>query len=141
METAAGLVGGIVKLSSGMERCKYQPFCRHTFLMHSHRNSTPIVRNGTGSVLFQKYIDGIAVSRKMLVHRIVYDLVDQVIQSFARCASYIHTRTLADCLQAFQHRNTAGVICLIFSHCLLLLSFLYFSLNNCGFPFRSCLYS
>ena len=36
----------------------------------------------------------------MLVHCIIYNLIDQMVQSLGTNAAYVHTRPLADGLQA-----------------------------------------
>ena len=46
----------------------------------------------------------------MLVHRIVYNFINQMIQAFPRGTSDIHTRALTHCFETFQHGNTAGII-------------------------------
>ena len=62
MQAAAGLIGGVVKFSAGMQSGKYKAFCADALFVHSHRNSPPVVRDGCGAVRLQCYGDGIAVS-------------------------------------------------------------------------------
>ena len=68
-----------------------QTLGRHTFFMHSYRNTSAIVRDRAGTILFQTDIYMIAAARKVLIHRIVYDLIDQMIESLTRSTAYIHT--------------------------------------------------
>ncbi len=76
MKTAAGLVSGIVKFASCVKRCEYQPFRADTLLMHSHRNPSAIVNDRSGAVSLQNYLYGIADSRQMFVHSIIYNFID-----------------------------------------------------------------
>lgn len=73
-------------------------------------------------ILFQKNFNVIAESRQMLVHGIVHDLIDQMVQSFSGNAADIHARAFSHRLQAFQHRNTSRIICCPFAHTCLLSS-------------------
>ena len=44
------------------------------------------------------------VSGKMLIHGIVNDLIDQMIETAARNTSYIHAGPHPDCLEPLQNR-------------------------------------
>lgn len=78
--------------------------------MHADRDSAAVVSHGRRAVCFKCYVNGVAVARKMLVHRIVYNFINQMIQAFPRGTSDIHTRALTHCFETFQHGNTAGII-------------------------------
>ena len=116
MKAAACLIGGIVELSSGVEGGKHKPLRGHAFFMEIHRDSTSVIRNCAGTVTFQNNVDMCAVPRQMLVHRIVHDLIDQMVQTLSGHTSYIHTRTLSDCLEALQNGDTPRVISFLFRH-------------------------
>ena len=66
-----------------MKGGKYQSFCGDSFLMHIYRNSSSIICNCAGAILFQNYMNQAAVSCQMFIYCIVYDLIDQVIQTFS----------------------------------------------------------
>ena len=116
MKAAACLVGGIVELAAGVEGGKHKPLRRHAFFMEIHRDPAAVIRNCAGTVAFQDNVDMRAVSRQMLVHRVVHDLVDQMVQTLSGHTSYIHTRTLSDCLEALQNGDTPRVISFLFRH-------------------------
>ena len=88
----------------------------HSFLMHIYRDSSSVICYGRGTVLLQCHMDLTAISGKVLIYCIVYDLIDQMIQSLAGYTSNIHTRSFPDCLQPFQNRDTASIIGLLFCH-------------------------
>ena len=90
--------------------------------MHSNRDTSSIILNGTGTICFQCYPDFTAGSCQMLVHRIIYDLIDQVVQTLAGHTSDVHTRTLTNRFQAFQYGNTSRVICYFICHFFILSS-------------------
>ena len=78
--------------------------------MHFHRNTAAVVSDRTGTVRFQSHPNRGAGSRQMLIYRIIYNLINQVIQSFGSNASNIHAGALAHCFQPFQYGNTVRVI-------------------------------
>ena len=116
MKSSTGLVCGIVKLTACMQRRKHQSLRRHSLLMHVYRDSSSVICHCSGTILLQCHMDLTAVSGKMLIHCIVYDLIDQMIQSLTGRTSNIHTRSFPDCLQPFQNRDTASIIGLLFCH-------------------------
>ena len=116
VETAAGLVCGIVELAACMQGRKDKTLRGHSFLMHIYRDSSSVICYGRGTVLLQCHMDLTAISGKVLIYCIVYDLIDQMIQSLAGYTSNIHTRSFPDCLQSFQNRDTASIIGLLFCH-------------------------
>ena len=50
--------------------------------MHIYRDSSSIIFYCTGTVLLKNYMDPAAVSCKMLIHRIIHNLIDQMVQTF-----------------------------------------------------------
>ena len=110
METAACLVGRIIKLTSGVEGCKYKTLCGNAFLVHANRDTSAIIRNSGGAVFVQCHMDLTAKTGQMLVHRVVNNLIDEVVQALAGDTADVHAGTLADGLETFQHGNTVGII-------------------------------
>ena len=100
VKTAAGFICLIVKLAARMKGGKNDSGCRNAFLVHFHRNPSSIVLYSAGTVLFQFHPDLRAKASQMLVHCIIYNLIDQMVQSLGTNAAYVHTRPLADGLQA-----------------------------------------
>ena len=95
MQTTAGLVGGVVELTAGMQSREHQTFRADSFFMHSHGNTTSVIFYGGGTVRLQSYFYRIAVSGQMLVHRVVYDLVDQMVQTLGGDTADIHSGSLS----------------------------------------------
>ena len=116
MEPTACFISRIVKFTTCMKCRKYQTFRRHPFLMHIHRNSPAIICYRTGTIFFQHHMDLTAVSCQMLIHCVINNLINQMIQSFSRDTSDIHTRTFADCFQSFQNRYAPRIISFLFCH-------------------------
>ena len=116
MQTAAGLIGRIVKFSACMERGEHETFRADTLLVHANGNSASIIRNRRGTVRFQSHLNAITIPRKMLVHGVVQDLVDQVIQTLGGHAANIHSRALTDRLQSFQNGDAGSVVLICNSH-------------------------
>ena len=84
--------------------------------MHVNRDSTSVIFYCTGTVLLKNYMDPAAVSCKMLIHRIIHNLVYQMVQSLSGHASDIHTGTFTYGLKAFQDRDTARIISVFLCH-------------------------
>ena len=61
-------------------------------------------------------MDTAAVPFKVLIHRIVYDLIYQMVQSLSGYASDVHTGALSHGLEALQDRDTARIISVFFCH-------------------------
>ena len=110
VQAAAGLVCGMIEFSPRVQRGKHQALRAHALFMHSHRDPSSVVVHGGRAVRLQGHADPVAYAGQMLVHRIVHDLIDQMVQSLRGNASDIHARPFPDRFKAFQHRNAGGVI-------------------------------
>ena len=127
VKSAAGFVYRIIKFAAGMKSRKYKPGCRHTFFMHSHRNTASVIFDSTGAILMKGNGNSVTESGQMFVYCIIHDLIDQMIKSFSRSAADIHTRSFPNSLQSFQNRNAAGIIVDAFCHTVI-----------CPFPQKIC---
>ena len=58
----------------------------------------------------------VAASREVLIHRIVNDLIDQMIESLPRSTAYIHSGSHSYSLKAFKDLDTFLIISLGFRH-------------------------
>ena len=116
MKSAACLICGIVKLTACMKGCKNKTLRRYSFGMHIHWDPSSIIFYCTGTVLLKNYMDTAAVPCKVLIHRIVYDLIYQMVQSLSGYASDVHTGALSHGLEALQDRDTARIISVFFCH-------------------------
>ncbi len=116
MKPSARLVRRIIKFTSCMQCGIYKTSRRYSFLVHPYRHTTAIICNGSRSIFFQRHFNMITKSCQMLIYRIIYHLIDQMVQSFRGYASNVHSRTFPDCLKTFQHRNTVCIICIFLCH-------------------------
>ena len=89
--------------------------------MHAYRNSPAVICHGAGTILLQIHFDLAAEACQMLIHGVVHDLVDQMVQSFGRNTSDVHTGTFPNCFQSLQDRDTVRIIGAAFRHNFLLL--------------------
>ena len=106
VQTAAGLICGIVEFTAGMQSRKYQTLRADPFFVHTHGNTTTVIFHGCGAVGFQCHLYRITISGQMLVHRVINDLVDQMIQSLGGDAADIHSGSFSYRFQTFQNGNT-----------------------------------
>ena len=116
VQTTAGLIIAVVKFSSGVKCGKYQTFCRHTFFMHTHRNTTSVILYCGRTILFQTYKNPVTLSGQMFIYRIIHDLIYQMIQSLAGNASNVHTGSLSNRFQSLQHGYTCCIIDFLLCH-------------------------
>ena len=79
-------------------------------VVDAHRNAAAVVRYRNRVVRIDDHLDGIAVTGQRLVHRIVNDLIYQVMKPSAGGRSDVHTRPFPDCLQTFQNLNLIRTI-------------------------------
>ena len=110
VQAAAGLVGIVVKFAAGMERSENDTLGADAQFVHTDRDAASVVRYRTGPVRFQCDGDRIAEARQVFVHRVVHDLIDQVIQSPGGYRADIHARPGPDRFQAFQDPDAARVV-------------------------------
>mgnify|MGYP000512000559 CR=1 FL=1 len=109
METAACLVGRIIKLTSGVEGCKYKTLRGNAFLVHANRDTSAIIRNSGGASLFNVTMDLTAKTGQMLVHRVVNNLVDKMVQALRETLPMYMPGRLRTPLD-LPHGNTVGII-------------------------------
>ena len=101
VQTSACLICRVIELTTGMKRCIDKTLCRHTFGMHIDRHTTSIICNRGRTVFFQCDMNLAAVSCQMFIYRIIYNLIDQMVQTFCRYASDIHSRSFSYRFQTF----------------------------------------
>src|SRR5206468_4162928 len=63
-----------------------------------------------GVVRMDDDLDRVAIARQRLVHRVVHNLVDEVVQPANSGRADVHARTLPDGLEAFEDRDVLGVV-------------------------------
>ena len=80
------------------------------FLVDAYRNSAAVVLDRNGIIGVDGYFDMGTETGQSLVHRIVHDLVDQVVETSGGCGAYIHAGTFSDSLQSFQYLDVVGRI-------------------------------
>ena len=99
-ELAAGVQGGHHRFQPGLAGGR----------MHIHRDAPAVVGNGNQPIPAQGQVDPGAVAGHSLVHGVVQDFVDQVVQAALVGAADIHPGPDADGFQSLQHLNVFGGI-------------------------------
>ena len=79
VQTSARLIRRIIKFSSCMQGCIYDPRRRHAFLVHSDRNAPPVVLHSRRTVFFQCHTDLRTKPCQVFIHGIVHNFIDQMI--------------------------------------------------------------
>src|SRR6185437_15432312 len=75
-----------------------------------HGDAAAVVAYPDAAVGQQRDLDGVAVAGQGLVHRVIYDLVDEVMQSSRTGRAGVHSRTLADGLKTLEYRDRACIV-------------------------------
>jgi hypothetical protein len=117
VEAAGDLVAAaLAELSARVQDGQYDLDRRPLFLLHDrHRDAASVVGHGHRVVGVDRDRDLIAMPGQRLVHRVVHNLVDEMVETSQTSRADVHARTPADGLEALQDRDVLGVIaCLIF---------------------------
>ena len=110
VQSSAGLICLIIKFSAGMKSGEHHAFRAHTFLVHSDRYASAVVFHGAGPVLLQYDLDRGAVSCQMLVHGVIDNLIDQMIESSGGDTADVHSGSRADSFKSFQYLDAVRCI-------------------------------
>src|SRR5204863_2041367 len=78
--------------------------------VHVHRNAAPVVAHGAAAVGLDGDGDLVAVAGQRLVHRVVHDFVDQVVQAAHADIADVHGGPLAHRLETFEDGDAGGVV-------------------------------
>ena len=106
VETTADLIRTLVKLTTGVEHGHNHLQSRLVqFFMHIHGDTAAVVFHRYRVVLVDGHFYICAVACHRLVDRVVYRLVNQVMQTLFANIADVHGRALAHCLQAFEYLN------------------------------------
>ena len=106
MKTTGYLIASTAEFTAGMKDGKYNFHRWKTRLMvDTYRNTTSIICNCDRIILVDIHNNLIAISCQSLIHRIVHDLIDKMMESSDRGAAYIHSGSFPYGFQAFQYLN------------------------------------
>ena len=78
--------------------------------MHFDWNATPVVFNGDRIVQVDRDVDLVAEAGQGFVHRVVHDLIDQVMQPQLAVRADVHRGTFAHGVAAFEHGDLFGAV-------------------------------
>ena len=86
----------------------------YAFLVHIHGDTPAIVRHGHRFVGVYHDPDFRTVARQGLIDGIVHQFENHVVKTGAIvCVTDIHTGTLADGIQSFQHLDTGRIVLVV----------------------------
>ena len=109
MQTAGYLVSATAELAAGMQDGVNDLYTGDARLgLDIDRDTTAIVDDRDGVVRIDGNLDFGAVAGQSLVHSVVDDFIDQVMQTGGGGAADVHTRTASDRFQTFQDLDTVG---------------------------------
>ena len=113
METAGNLVSAAAEFTAGVQDRENNLYCRNArFVVDSNRNASSVIDNRDRVIFVDRYFNVVTEACQCLVHRIIYNLVNQVMQTSGRGGTDIHARPFADRFQTLQNLN---LICSVFN--------------------------
>jgi hypothetical protein len=80
------------------------------------RDTTPVVHHADRAIGQDRDAHDVTDPGQRLVHRVVHHLVDQVVQTAGSSRSDVHAWAFPHRLQAFEHLDITGVVCML-THC------------------------
>jgi hypothetical protein len=112
MQTSGDFIRAFIEFSTRMEYGHYDFQCRFLFfLVVIGRDSAAVIRHRNGIVFMDNAVDNVAKSSQGLINRVIYYLINQVVQSSYPDISDVHGGTLSDGLETFQNLYVfSGVI-------------------------------
>src|SRR3989338_1917445 len=119
VKASGDLITLMVKFSSGVKFCQddlYRGFLLG--LMHIDRYAAAVIYDRNAVILMYDDLYILAIAGHRLVNRIIYDLIDEMVESAYRGIADIHRRTFPDRLQPLQDLDRLCVIFLSLWHIL-----------------------
>ena len=111
MQTAGDLVAGAAELAAGVQHGEDDGGGGQVVLLHDpDGDAAAVVGHGDGVVGIDGDGDGGAIAGEGLVHRVVHDLVDEVMETSRPRGADVHAGPLADRLKAFEDLDILGVV-------------------------------
>ena len=106
MQTAGVFVSALPKLPARVEIREHEFHGGHLpFRVHVHRNAASVIPDRNRAVHVNRHLDFVAMTRQMLVNRIVEHLEHAVMQAALVRIADIHARTFANGFQTFELVN------------------------------------
>ncbi len=112
MQAAGGLVGLAGEFAAGVEGAEddLQSALVREFGVRIDGDAAAIVADGDGIIGVQFHLDAGGVARHGLVHRVVENFGDKVVQRALVGAADVHAGAFADRFQPLQHLDGGGVV-------------------------------
>src|SRR5438876_1887001 len=111
VQPARHLVGRLVELAAGVEHRQRHLDARLLFgLVNVDRDAAAVVDDRDRVVGVDRHVDARAVTCQRLVHRVIHDLVDEVVQAARRHRPDVHGRAAPHRLQPLQDLDRVGLV-------------------------------
>ena len=111
METPGYLISSAAEFTAGMEHGMNHFHCGDSHLrMDINRHASSIVFHHNGIILLDGNMDILTVASKCFVDTVVYDFVNQVVQTSRAGGTDIHPWSLTNCFQTFQNLYLRRII-------------------------------
>ena len=113
VQAAGNLVAAAAEFAAGVQHGEADLDRRTTHLgVDADGEAAAVVLHGYGAILMQRDNDVVAKTGQRLVHGVVHDFVNEVVQAALVGGANVHAGPAAHRLQAFQHLNLVFVVLL-----------------------------
>ena len=111
VQSSGHFVRAAVELATRVQRGhnRFQPGYSRVG-MDVHRDAAPVIRHAHGAIGGNAQINSVAVTGERLVHCVIQQFLDQVMQSINAGAANVHARSHPDGFQAFENLNVVRSI-------------------------------
>ena len=104
VQTAGNFISAAAEFTAGVQFGQNDFHRRNFFgVVDIGRDAAPVIRNGAGSVFVDGHGNGVAIAGKGFVDRVVYDFVNQVVQSAGVRRTDVHSGAFSDRIQPFEN--------------------------------------
>ncbi len=117
MQTAGGLIGFVAEFSARVQgrQNNFQRRLAGKFRVIVDRDAAPVVADGDIVVCIQTDFNPVSVSGHGLVHRVVENFADKMVQGALVRAADIHAGAAADRFKTLKNLNVGGIVGVCFS--------------------------
>ena len=111
METTGDLVAVVIELAARVEHRQHDLDRRPLLgLVHVHRDAAAIIVHRDRAIGIERHLNVIAKPSERLIHGVVYDLIDTVMQSAHARIANVHRRALAHGIHTAKHLDRSRIV-------------------------------
>ena len=112
VKSSGNLISAAAEFTACMELGKYKvDRVSSCLVVDADGDASSVIFYRDAPVLIDRHLDMCTVTCQRLIHRVVHDLIDQMVKTSGRSSSDVHARSLADGLESLKHLDIICCIC------------------------------